>query len=204
MLEEKLITYGFKKNRDNQLSYQQNVIPKQIDLKITVVNQKLQTQLWNIDFDEEYVISSQATGSFVAEVKEKVDAILEDIHAKCYERPQVERLQALIEEKYGLKPKHPFKTYHEITTYNGYKDKIFAMFWPLEKGKITKKNDSKIINMLNVKADPDEVLRLQTKPGFYPAYHMNKKHWVTVLLDESQTDDVIFTLIKQSFELIKK
>ncbi len=38
------------------------------------------------------------------------------------------------------------------------------------------------------------------EPGVYPAYHMNKNHWVSVALDGSASDETVKTLLDVSFE----
>lgn len=55
---------------------------------------------------------------------------------------------------------------------------------------------------MNVKAEPmkGDFWR-QVFPAVVPAYHMNKKHWVSVILDGSMTDDQVMTLIQDSFDL---
>ncbi len=60
-----------------------------------------------------------------------------------------------------------------------------------------------IIDILNVKCDPALAASLNTQPGFLPAYHMNKEHWITVLLDGTVPDEEIRTLLDMSYELTK-
>lgn len=59
------------------------------------------------------------------------------------------------------------------------------------------------VDVLNVKADPEQVSVLQTLTGFFPAYHMNKEHWISILLDEKTQRGTICGLIDGSFELTK-
>ena len=40
---------------------------------------------------------------------------------------------------------------------------------------------------------------MQKENGFYPAYHMNKKSWITVVLDETLKDATIMELIEKSY-----
>lgn len=55
---------------------------------------------------------------------------------------------------------------------------------------------------INVKAEPDWGDFWKTVyPAVVPAYHMNKQHWVSVILDGSMTDEEILRLIQDSFEL---
>ncbi|TKB53332.1 MmcQ/YjbR family DNA-binding protein [Ferrimonas aestuarii] len=58
---------------------------------------------------------------------------------------------------------------------------------------------------LNLKCDPDEALALRDIfPSVIPAYHMNKKHWNTVILDGSIPNGEIERMMDSSFELVVK
>jgi predicted DNA-binding protein (MmcQ/YjbR family) len=56
---------------------------------------------------------------------------------------------------------------------------------------------------VNLKCDPDkaEVLR-ELFPAIIPGYHMNKRHWNTVILDGSISDEEIFSMIDDSYDLV--
>lgn len=57
----------------------------------------------------------------------------------------------------------------------------------------------------NVKCDPDRALELREEyPAIIPGYHMNKKHWNTVLVDGSLSYTLIKELINHSYELVYK
>lgn len=58
-------------------------------------------------------------------------------------------------------------------------------------------------DILNLKAAPGTVTALLEKPGFLPAYHMNKKHWISILLDGSVPLKEIHVLLDQSYEMTK-
>ncbi len=64
-------------------------------------------------------------------------------------------------------------------------------------------NERGEVDILNLKSAPVTVSALLEKPGFLPAYHMNKKHWVSILLDGSVPLKEIHTLLDQSYELTK-
>ena len=55
----------------------------------------------------------------------------------------------------------------------------------------------------NVKCDPilAEELR-ESYPGVKPGYHMNKKHWNTIIPDGSMNDAVLKEWINHSYQLI--
>lgn len=62
----------------------------------------------------------------------------------------------------------------------------------------------KIVDIVNVKCDPIMLGSLLEEKGFYPAYHMNKEHWITICLDGSVDDEKILSLIDISYDLTVK
>lgn len=58
-------------------------------------------------------------------------------------------------------------------------------------------------NSVNVKCDPDNALELRaTYNAVNPGYHMNKKHWNTVTINDDAKDDLIKAWIKDSYNLV--
>ena len=56
---------------------------------------------------------------------------------------------------------------------------------------------------MNLKCDPDEALALRDIfPSVKPGYHMNKKHWNTVVLDDSIPPNEIKRMIDNSYLLV--
>jgi len=55
----------------------------------------------------------------------------------------------------------------------------------------------------NAKADPDKALELrETYSSIIPGYHMNKKHWNTVILDGSIPSALVKEMIDDSYRLV--
>ena len=61
--------------------------------------------------------------------------------------------------------------------------------------------DDKDIEILDVKIEPEELENLLKKEGFFPAYHMNKKRWITILLDDTVSDEEIKHYLDHSYQL---
>ena len=59
------------------------------------------------------------------------------------------------------------------------------------------------IDILNVKCTPNVREIMLGEGRALPAYHMNKQHWISLLLDGSLEEQVIFSLIDESYELTK-
>lgn len=58
-----------------------------------------------------------------------------------------------------------------------------------------------LIDVLNMKCDPVMIGSLIGSGGFYPAYHMNKDKWISVVLDDKTDDEMLKTVLDISFEL---
>jgi len=57
---------------------------------------------------------------------------------------------------------------------------------------------------INLKSDPAKALDLREQyPGITPGYHMNKKHWNTVMMDGSVNEKLVREMIDMSYELVK-
>jgi predicted DNA-binding protein (MmcQ/YjbR family) len=58
-------------------------------------------------------------------------------------------------------------------------------------------------NSINLKCNPELSLELREQyEGIKPGYHMNKKHWNTVLVNEELSDEQIIELTKHSYDLV--
>ena len=57
------------------------------------------------------------------------------------------------------------------------------------------------VDILNIKCSPVVIGPLRGKPGFRPAYHMNKDKWITVLLDGSAGQEEIISLLDMSYSM---
>lgn len=57
------------------------------------------------------------------------------------------------------------------------------------------------IDIMNIKCRPEWIGALRQSKGFLPAYHMNKEHWLTVLLDGTVPDEHLTQLLDDSFAL---
>ena len=56
---------------------------------------------------------------------------------------------------------------------------------------------------INLKVDPEEALELRERyQAVQPGYHMNKKHWNTIVLDGSVPDKLLMRWIDRSYDLV--
>ena len=56
---------------------------------------------------------------------------------------------------------------------------------------------------INLKCDPDDALALRAQySAIVPGYHMNKRHWNSLIMDGNLPDNLVFELIDHSYHLV--
>ena len=108
----------------------------------------------------------------------------------------------LILDAYGAEPEHIFARYPGIAVFrrpdNG---RWFAVGMADMPWRTLGVDREGRVDILNVKCDPIVMGSLRGKPGFRPAYHMNKDKWITILLDGSAEKKHIIALVGMSYGL---
>ena len=61
-----------------------------------------------------------------------------------------------------------------------------------------------LVYIVDTKCDPLMMGAYRGRPGILPGYHMNKEHWLTILLDGSADDGLVKELFDISFELTNR
>lgn len=113
---------------------------------------------------------------------------------------QQERIMRHIEERYGSEPEHLWAQYPDYTVYrHSASRKWFAVFLTVPRDKLGMEGIEPIC-VLDIKCSPLMIGSLLSENGFFPAYHMNKTYWISVLMDGSVSDDQIFALLEFSYD----
>ncbi len=81
--------------------------------------------------------------------------------------------------------------------------KWYAVLLRLPASKIKSQAEG-MCEILDLRTDPDKIETLTDNKTYFPGYHMNKKHWFTVRLDDSVPDQTLFRLLEQSRTLAVK
>ena len=104
-------------------------------------------------------------------------------------------------DNYKTNPEYLWKSAPEYAVLRHQDNKKwYALIMNIPKEKIGL-SGKEYIDILDIKADPVMIGSLLMEDGFLPAYHMHKGNWITVLLDGTVDDGMIFFLLEKSFEL---
>ena len=112
-----------------------------------------------------------------------------------------ENLIKFVEEEYSVKFDTPFKDSDILIFRHKSNKKWFGAILKVSADKLGKE-EKEIIDILDVKTDPLIREPMLKKKGVYVAYHMNKVHWLTIVLKEISDDDLKF-LVDLSFNLTR-
>lgn len=70
-------------------------------------------------------------------------------------------------------------------------------------GKIFALCDVNAFDSVNLKCEPEKAIELREQfSAVLPGYHMNKKHWNTIVMDGSIDDKLIYQWILDSYHLV--
>ena len=101
----------------------------------------------------------------------------------------------------SAEPEYIFRDEPDIAVFrHGNNRKWFAIIMKIPAAKLGLRSREKI-DIVNFKADPFLISSLTQQPGFFPAYHMSKVHWITAALDGSANDEDILMLLDMSFDM---
>ena len=161
--------------------------------------------------DEYYQLRQEtATGPYVNRVRSAYRSLLTDIADSCcsdvlFASSQANRLTQTILKRFQVNPDFPWEHSARYQSYGAFRHrsnrKWFALIMNVTRDVLNKDGNTSPIDILNVKISPAQGEELRKTPGIYPAYHMNHKTWISVVLDETLPDEKILELIDTSYQL---
>ena len=113
-------------------------------------------------------------------------------------------LFAHIADTYGITPDYPFEEdfVTAVFRHTGNR-KWFAIAMRIPRAKLGLRGEGHV-DVVNLKVSPEMIPSLLQERGVFPAYHMNKSHWVTAALDGTASDEMVEFLTEVSFTLTAK
>lgn len=110
------------------------------------------------------------------------------------------KVYAYIEKAYRVLPEYPWAKYDSNAVFRHSDNrKWFALVMCVERNKLGLSGEGSV-DVINLKiADAMFHDMLVHTDGIVPAYHMNKDHWISVILDGTVEEEKVFELIDMSF-----
>ena len=108
---------------------------------------------------------------------------------------------AYIRERFGGEPEYPWSDSPDaFVVRHASNRKWYVLVMSVERRRLGLAGDG-AVDAMNVKCGPILSGSYLPMPGIFPAYHMNKIHWLTALLDGTVPEDVIRELLEISYDL---
>lgn len=207
--EEKLISFGFQKEKKG-FRYTTKVLNGEFELSVFIIKNKLpDTVLTEIETGEEYVLhKTNASGVFVGKVREVIAEVLQKIAAHCYEDsifkyPQTLQIIESVRKVYGDEMEYLWEKFPDNAIVRR-KDnqKWYAVILTVSRRKL-KLDSDEMVEIVDLRGDPEKLPNLVDGKLYFPGWHMNKKHWYTIILDGSVPLEEICHRIDESYALAK-
>lgn len=214
LLDKSLLTnFGFILN-DDKYTYERNILNGDFKVVISINNSDNQIISKIIDnyLNEEYsmVDIETLTGEFVGKVKDEYKSVIEQFINKCtvpnlnYNN-QVKNIIKYINKKYNDEIEYLWKTTPNSGIFrNKTNRKWYAAILEVKESVIDgdNKNEIMVIDLMYHKGKTSDVIDYNK---IYPGYHMNKNSWITIKLNNTVNDELIYKYIDLSYNLsIKK
>lgn len=206
----RISAYGFI-IKDGKRIYETNIIDGTFKLFVLIAeNGNVDTNLIEIENSEPYVLyKTNATGAYVGKVRSAVESVLIDIANNCYDTSVFKTNQAqmaieYVRKKYGDEPEFLWtKSPNNAVLRRKDSRKWYAAILTVSGRKIGLNTD-KIVEIIDLRMKADDRDNILSREHYYPGWHMNKKSWYTLVLDDCVADEEIKLRIIESYELARK
>ena len=206
---KKLKEFGFELI-DNSYYYHTSLLKNQFKMSVKInIDNSIFTEIIDTETNEPYVLYLiENRGGYSEKVYKEYSEVLEKIKKECFEDEifkanYTKEIVAYVKNKYGdelefLWEKSPKNAVVRRKSSN----KWYAVILTIPKRKIGLESDE-FIEVINLHNIPKEIEKLIDYKRYFPAYHMNKKHWCTICLDGTIELKEIYKKIDISYELAK-
>ena len=200
--------YGFIENQ-GVWTYSSTILQGDFLMMVTVEDGDLSFHVYDQETGDLYpqVHMESMRGTFVGSVREACLEELFDIRKACFEVqeflcPQTKRIMTLVQEKYGNQLEYLWeKSPDTAVLRHEDNQKWYAILMRIPWDRLDKGREG-LVEAVNLKHD--QVADLLSQNGIYPAFHMNKRYWISLPLDDTLTDEKVLELFERSWFLTSK
>ena len=175
-------------------------------VEVIYKNNRLISRVIEVDCNLEYImVDVKYSGEFTSKVRCEYEAIIDDVINSCFDNDifknkKTKNVIKYIKDKYNTELEYLWPDTPNNAVMRNKNNKWYGIIMSVSKDKIGIDGDG-IIDIINVKHPSDRIIKLIDNRSFFQAYHMNKKNWITILLDNKIEDKVLFKLIDTSYIL---
>ncbi|MCI8608109.1 MAG: hypothetical protein HFE73_00525 [Firmicutes bacterium] len=203
------MAYGFCKEK--QYKYSTAILENRFLLSVSIdENDQVQTTLTERETGEPYELyRTAASGTFVGQVREAIQEVLQDISEKCYELAVFKEAQPLmlidyVRRRYGDELEFLWERFPDNAIWRRRDNqKWYAAILTVKKSKLGLASEE-TAEVIDLRLEPESITNLIDNERYFPGWHMNKRHWYTMLLDGSVPLEELCRRIDDSYRIAKK
>ena len=200
--------YGFVENQ-GVWTYNSTILQGDFLMMVTVEDGDLSFQVYDQETGDLYpqVHMESMRGTFVGTVREACLEVLYDIRKACFEVqqflcPQTKRIMTRVLEKYENQLEYLWEKSPDTGVLrHDDNQKWYAVLMKISWEKLDKSREGQV-EVVNLKHD--QVADLLLEKGIYPAFHMNKRYWISLPLDDTLSDEQVLEIFERSWFLTSK
>ena len=208
---KKLKEFGFELI-DNSYYYHTSLLKNQFKMSVKInIDNSIFTEIIDTETNEPYVLYllEIKRSGYSEKIYKTYSEILAKIQKECFEDEifkanYTKEIITYVKNKYGdelefLWEKSPKNAVVRRKSSN----KWYAVILTVSKRKLNLDSDE-IIEVINLHNTVEEIKKLIDNKRYFPAYHMNKKHWISIALNVCTDEALIKECIYYSYKCVAK
>ena len=203
----KLQRYGFKGEKNKYKLYKK-IEEGQFEVIVEFENNRMISRLIDVVSEEEYILADveNAQGAFVGKVREEYENVLNDIIEKCtikdvFKLEQTKQVIKYISNKYHDELEFLWEKYDNNAIWrNKQNKKWYGILMVINEDRLGG-DPNKEVEVLDLRFQREEIEKKVDNKKIFPGYHMNKKSWITIKMDNTLEIKKIQDLIDNSYRL---
>ena len=203
----KLLKYGFIKENEKYI-YRTYIYDNQFEVNIIISDAEKYSKLIDTENKIEFALVDveDAEGQFIGNLRQEYEEIIGNIIKKCtkkevFKSNQSQEIIKYIKQKYNDELEFLWKKFDDnAICRNKQNNKWYAVFLKISENKLGLESDNQI-EIIDLRYEKDKIGNILYNKKVFPGYHMNKKSWITMKLDNSLATSAIYDLIDNSYKL---
>lgn len=188
--------------------YEKDILNKEFKVIVEVKNNEMISKLIENAINDEYLMVDVETsvGKYVGKVRDEYNLVIEDIVNNCTYKDVFKSKQAIeiisyIKEKYNDDLEFLWEKFDDNAIWRNKKNnKWYGVLLTISENKIGI-NSNKIVEIIDLRYQKESIDMIIDNKKVFPGYHMNKKNWITIKLDDTISILEIYKLIDNSYEI---
>ena len=207
---ERLLRYGFYA-KDNHFIYETIIFNGMFKLYVLVSKDNyVDADLLDLETNDLYILyKTKASGAFVSEIRSEIETILTEIADTCFDLLVFKNKQTLkiikyVQNTYGDELEFLWKKSPGNAIWRRKDNKKWYGALLTIAGNKIGLDTSASIEIIDLRLQSKQIDLIVDNKSYFPGWHMNKKTWYTILLNNSVTTEEICRRIDTSYELAKR